>query len=266
VHKSILIGWTLAIVLGTATTTIAISGEGSVTIVHGLPGFTADIYVDGDLLIDGFKPTSIAGPLRVPAGSHDVDIRELGAPATSSPALSGTVDVAPGSNISIVAHLTRGGDPVLSTFENAFERLPAGRSYLVVRYVAIGPPLSVTLDQHRVIKDLTSGGEQRVATSPGSSTIALLSRAGNDVVPSTDIDMEEGAAQIVYVTGSITDRFGLSLMLQSVGGTGSVPSSVLTGDGGLGAEPGFPNWGLALMIAAGITLFVCTLSIVKERA
>ena len=89
--------------------------------------------------------------------------------------------------------------------------------------------------------------------------------SGNDVlIPSTAIHLEEGVAQIVYVVGSTASN--LELMLQSVRGLGSAPSGVLTGDGGLGAEPVFPGWALAVMVAAGVTLLVCTRHLLKVRA
>jgi hypothetical protein len=57
----------------------------------------------------------------------------------------------------------------------------------------------------------------------------------------------------------------LDLMVQAVHGLHSAPSGVLTGDGGLGAEPGFPSWAVALMVGAGATLVVCTRRLLTER-
>ena len=246
--------------------TSAVPRKGSVMIVHGLPGFTADIYVDGELLLDGFEPTSTAGPLRVAPGSYEVDIREVGAPADSPPVLSAVLRVSERSNISIVAHLTRAGDPTLSMFRNSFERLSAGRSLLQVRNVAAAPPLSVQLDDRRVKEALREGSEWGIVTAPGRHMIAFESRTANHVlIPSTGIRLVEGVAQIVYVVGS-ADGDNLDLMLQSVRGLRSAPSGVLTGDGGLGAEPGFPSWAVAVLIAAGATLIACARQLLKERA
>jgi hypothetical protein len=68
--------------------------------------------------------------------------------------LSGTLPVTGGSNISVVAHLSRAGDATLTVFENMFRRLPAGRSLLHVRHVSAGPPLSVRFDGRLVKEDL----------------------------------------------------------------------------------------------------------------
>lgn len=255
----------LVFLVGMTSVTSAAPRKGSVMIIHGLPGFTADVYLDGQLLLDGFKPTSTAGPLRLAPGSYHVDIREVGAAADSPPALSGTLHVSAGSNTSVVAHLTRSGDPTLSIFHNTFQRLSAGRSLLDVRNVAAAPPLSIRLDDHRQKEGFREGREWSIAIAPGRHTIAFESSTANDLlIPSTDIRLEEGVAQIVYVVGS-AKADNLDLMLQSVRGLRSAPSGVLTGDGGLGAEPGFPPWAAAVMIAAGATLIVCTRRLVKER-
>jgi Domain of unknown function (DUF4397) len=269
VRKASIIVGTLLFVVGTAGATPAASTKASVTIVHGLPGFTADIYLDGKLLLNGFRPTSTAGPLRVAPRSYDVDIRVVGAPADSAPVLSATVPIRAGSNISVVAHLTRAGDGygALTVFENTFQRLPAGRSLLRVRHVAGGPPLSVRFDGRLVEENLRFRSEWGTTTDPGPHAISLGSSSANDpLIPSTDFDLEEGVARIVYVVGGPVGSGSLELMVQSVRGLRSTPSGVLTGDGGLGAEPPlFPRWALAVMVAAGVTLLVSARQFLKVR-
>jgi hypothetical protein len=255
----------LVLLVGMTSVTSAASKKASVMIVHGLPGFTADVYVNGELLLDGFKPTSTAGPLQLDPGSYGVDIREVGASPNSPPVLSGTLRLSSRSNISVVAHLTRSGDPTLSVFHNIFEQIPAGRSLLYVRNVAAVAPLSVRLDDRLVKRGLREGGEWGVATAPGRHMIAFGLGAANDVlIPPTDIRLDEGVAQIVYVVGS-AKADNLDLMVQAVHGLHSAPAGVLTGDGGLGAEPGFPSWAIALMVAAGATLVACTRRLLTER-
>ena len=255
---------TLLFVVWMAGVASAEPAKGSVTIIHGVPGFTADIYLDDELLLDGFEPTSTAGPLRVPPASYHVDIREVGAPADSPPVLSGTLDVAAGSNISVVAHLTRAGDPTLTVFHNAFEQLPAGKSLLHVRNVAATTPLSVRLDGRQVKQGLREGGEWSTVTTPTRHMIAF-GAAGDVLIPPTEVHLEEGVAQIVYVVGS-AEGDNLDLMLQTVGGLHSSPSGVLSGDGGLGASPGFPSWAVTVMVAAGVGLLMSARQLMRGRA
>ena len=60
------------------TAAAAEQGRASVSMIHGLPGFTADVYLDDELLLDGFRPTQATEPIKVDAGTYDVDIREAG--------------------------------------------------------------------------------------------------------------------------------------------------------------------------------------------
>jgi uncharacterized protein DUF4397 len=255
----------LLLVGATASVTPAAPRHASVTIVHGLPGFTADIYLDGRLLLDGFAPTETAGPLRVSPRRHEVDIREIGAASDSSPVLSATLRVRSGSNSTIVAHLTGGGEPALTVFDNAFARLPAGRSLLQVRNLAGGRLVSVLLDGREVKAGLRFRGEWGSSTAPGWHRIAFASSTKEVLIPRADIHLTEGVAQVVYVTGS-PGGDDLELMLQRVRGLRSAPSGVLTGIGGLAGEPRFPGWAIAVMVAAGVGLVVSTARLVKERA
>ncbi|HEY8094285.1 MAG TPA: DUF4397 domain-containing protein, partial [Acidimicrobiales bacterium] len=60
----------------------------NVVIVHALRGFTADLYVDGKLLINTFRPERSTDPMAVPAGSHLVEIRAAGTGADTAPAVT----------------------------------------------------------------------------------------------------------------------------------------------------------------------------------
>ena len=55
--------------LGAAMTAASASQDRpSISIIHGLPGFTADIYLDDELLLDGFRPTQATDPMKLDRG------------------------------------------------------------------------------------------------------------------------------------------------------------------------------------------------------
>lgn len=236
------IGTALLLTFAIGASATAAPRGGVVTIVHGLPGFTADVYLEGDLILDGFRPTQSTDPLRLAPGTYDLAIRELGAPADSQPVLEGSVTLKPRSNISIVAHLTADGTETVSIFDNALDRLPAGSSYLVVRDVAAARPFAIRLDQRLVVPSLGPGQERITRMDPGRYNLAVVSKATNEtLIPATAIRLEEGAAQIVYVIGAAGSD-SLDVMLQTVRGLHSSPGKVLSGDGGLAADPSIPWW------------------------
>ncbi|MBV9094168.1 MAG: DUF4397 domain-containing protein [Streptosporangiaceae bacterium] len=80
----------------------AAADNGTVYVVHGLPGRTVDVDVNGKATLTGFRPGEVAGPPSLPAGSHDVTIRKAGDPDGSG-------------NISAVGALMLGGLMLIST-------------------------------------------------------------------------------------------------------------------------------------------------------
>src|SRR5438093_3900940 len=110
--------------LGTAPGAQANPVTATVTVLHALPGFTADVYVNGKLTLSGFKPETATDPLALPPGRYKIDIRDVGAEPTAKPVLSGAVTLTAGQNLSIIAGLTAQGDPELNVFQNDLTRVP----------------------------------------------------------------------------------------------------------------------------------------------
>lgn len=237
----------------------------SVTIVHGLPRFTADVYVNGELLLSGFKAESTTDPLTLTEGEYDVAIRDVGSPPDSEPALQDVITLNGGINVSIVAHLDEGGTPALSVFENDLSQIPAGESRLVVRHQAAAPAIDVLSDGEPLLTDVTSGGEAETNLAVATHEVAVaLAGGGEELVSPTPLQFDEGTAHVVYLIGSAEDDT-LDLMVQTVSGLQSAPSGVATGDGGLAETPGFPVWAAILMIGAGFVFVASTLQLRRSR-
>jgi hypothetical protein len=238
----------------------------SVTIVHGLPRFTADVYVNGELLLSGFKAESTTDPLTLAEGEYDVAIRDVGSPADSEPALQDVITLNGGLNVSIVAHLDEGGSPALSVFENDLSQIPAGESLLVVRHQAAAPAVDVMSDGETLLTDVTSGDEAETNLAVATHEVAVaLAGGGEELVSPTALQFEEGTAHVLYLIGSADDDT-LDLMVQTVSGLESAPSGVATGDGGLAEEPGFPAWAAIVMIGAAFVLVASRLQLRRSRS
>jgi hypothetical protein len=238
----------------------------SVTIVHGLPRFTADVYVNGELLLSGFQAESTTDPLTLTEGEYDVAIRDVGSPADSEPALQDVITLDGGINVSIVAHLDEGGSPALSVFENDMSQIPAGESRLVVRHQAAAPAIDVLSDGETLLTDVTSGGEAEANLAVATHEVAVaLAGGGEELVSPTALQFEEGTSHVVYLIGSAEDET-LGLMVQTVSGLQSAPSGVATGDGGLAETPGFPALAAVLMVGAAFVLVVSGLQLRRSRS
>jgi len=90
----------------------ATGGTASLSVLHGVPDLTVDVWVDGTRTLDDFTPGSLAGPLDLPAGAHSVAITAADAADASSPAI-GPVDLTldAGTSYTAVAHLDAAGQP-----------------------------------------------------------------------------------------------------------------------------------------------------------
>ena len=109
-----------------ATALVAVAGlsygsqsfaqQGSVYVVHGIPGgdlglaadLPVDVSVNGACALTGFTFGEIVGPLGFDAGSYDIDIAlaNTDTPCANDPVLSAPgIQIEAGENYSIVAHL-----------------------------------------------------------------------------------------------------------------------------------------------------------------
>jgi hypothetical protein len=215
----------------------------TVTLVHGIPygpsGFDVDVYVDGDLLVEGFQPKTVTDPVELPAGTHDVEIFETGAdPATDSPAIADSVDVEAGANVSVVAHLAVDASPTLSVFANDTSTLEPGQARVTFRHVAAEQAVDIIADDARLFGGLTNGGEGVSQVPAGEIDVAVVPAGGTEVLLPLEatIDLGEGVNTIVYVVGQLGDgEDSLDFIVQTIAGLHGAPSGVESGLGGLKA-------------------------------
>jgi hypothetical protein len=234
-----------------------------VTVLHALPDFTADVYVNGELTLSGFEPETATDPLELPAGEYTIEIRDVGAAATSKPALKGAVQLKAGQNVSIIAGLTRDGAPALNVFANDLSRVPAGRARLIVRNVADMPSFGVRLDGDLVLKKVRNSGEATKEVGAGVYSFKTTSSSGARIGPH-ELVLEEGTADIVYTVGSAEDGT-LDLMFQTIKGLQNSPGSVLTGDGGFASPPGFPGWATTTIAIAALCFLGSFIVLLRRR-
>ena len=71
----------LAVIAAVALIAFPASAEegGKVSVIHGIPGLTVDVFVNGELTLPGFEPGDVAGPLDLPAGDYALAIAPEGA-------------------------------------------------------------------------------------------------------------------------------------------------------------------------------------------
>jgi hypothetical protein len=259
----------LALILVAAVASVAFAapataapGDGTVTVIHGIPGLTVDVYVNDALTLDDFAPDTVTDPIALPPGDYNLKIRGASDPDTDPPILEANATVTAGLNASIIANLAADGSPTINVFANDVSEIPSGEGRLTVRHTAAAPAVDVRAGGSVVFPNLTNPNEASVELAAGvvSADVVL---AGTDtvVIGPADVDVQAGVSTIVYAVGSAADD-NLHVLVQTISGLGAaapadeaaapVPTAVNTGSAGLVADgDSFPVW-IALVAASAM--------------
>ena len=236
-------------------------GNGAVTVVHGVPDTTVDVWVNGEPTLEGFEPGTVTDPLDLPGGSYEVEIFAAGAdPESEDPVISGSADLEAGADVSLVAHLDADGNPTLGVFANDTSTLDAGDARVTVRHTAAAPAVDV-LANDDVLFPGVENGQEGTADVPAGTVEAAVALAGetDPVLGPADLDLGEGTNTIVYAIGSAEDDT-LDLLVQTISGLHGAPDGVESGLGGLKAAEAqraallpWAGLGAALLLGAAAT-------------
>jgi Domain of unknown function (DUF4397) len=240
------------IALGTPASTGA-ADKPVINLMHGIPGATVDVLVDGAVVIPGFAPgkmqdlSSFAGQTL-----KNVEVRAAG---TTTVVIGPIPELAvPASgNWTVVAHLDASGKPTLTPFENDIKALAAGKGRLTVRHTAAAPAVDILLaDGSRPFTNLVN--PKSVAGDLPAGTIAgakVAPTGGDPIADVPSVDLKAGTNLIVYAVGSLTDKT-FTFYTQSISGLGGAPSAVNTGDAPIEQST---SWvAVMLIVAAGMMM------------
>lgn len=250
------------------------SGTGTVTVIHGVPGVDVDVYVDGEVALEGFTPETVTDPIELPAGDHQVDIRPAGADPADDPIISGSASLPAGANATLIAHLTADGTPTLSAFVNDTSPTAAGEGRLVVRHTAAAPAVDVLSDGTAVVSGLANPDEATLDLPAGTVPAAVAAAGTTEpVIGPVDVPVVAGQVTTVYAIGSLEDdTLGAVVQTITVGEEQAptddttpdevpVPDGVPAGGSGDAADrgPAFPT--TAALVVAGGALLALALSV-----
>jgi hypothetical protein len=231
----------------------AADGDAMLSVLHGVPDTTVDVYVNGELTLDDFAPGDLAGPLELPADTYSVAITAADAEDDSEPVI-GPVDLPleAGTSYTAAAHLDAEGTPTATLFTNDTSAIAAGEGRLTVRHVAAAPAVDVLAGDDPVIEGLENPDEQ-VLDLPAGTVSASVAAAGttDPVIGPADVDVAEGVSTVVYAWGSLEDDT-LALATQTIEGMHSSPDGVDAGQSGDAAATGSP----VVWIAGGAVLLL----------
>lgn len=245
------------------------STNAQLSVLHGVPDLTVDVWVNGERTLDDFTPGSMAGPLDLPAGTYTVAITAADAPDASAPAI-GPVDLnlAAGGNYTAAAHLDAAGKPTATLFTNDVSATAAGQGRLTVRHIAAAPAVDVLAGGTAVVSGLTNPKEQ-VLNLPAGTVSASVAAAGttDPLLGPADVKVADGVNTIVYAWGSLEGK-NLALATQTIDGLNSAPHGVQAGRSGLAATDtvGGASSATSWLLGGLGTLFLAALGLAVVRA
>lgn len=229
----------------------ATSGNASLSVLHGVPGLTVDVWVNGERTLDDFTPGTLAGPLDLPPGTYSVAITAADAADASAPAI-GPVDLPLKADTSYtaVAHLDAAGAPTATLFTNDTSTIAAGQGRLTVRHTAAAPAVDVLAGGTAVITNLSNPNEQKLDLPAGTVSAAVAATGTTTpVIGPADVAVTEGTSTIVYAWGSL-EAGNLQLAVQTIDGLHSAPGGVPSGELGLASETSATSWAVAAALLA----------------
>src|SRR4051795_11524650 len=145
------------------------AGTSEVSVLHGVPGLTVDVYANGNKLLTNFKPGTLTDPVALPEGTYDLKVFAAGKGPSGTPAIEAKgVKVPSGADITVVAHLDADGKPVLTPYVNDVSTLKAGQARITVRHDAAAPAVDVRAGGKPVFTGLTNPKEDSADIPAGT--------------------------------------------------------------------------------------------------
>ena len=263
-----LFGVSLFAVLAVAGPAGAATNDGTVYVVHGIPGVTVDVYVNGTNTLPNFAPGKVAGPLTLPAGSYAIKVFKAGDdPASATAVIDTSVDLPAGANASLVAGLDDAGKPTLFTFVNDVSAAAAGQGRLAVAHTAAAPAVDVLANGSAAFTKLVNGKEATADLAAGtvSASVVATGTTTPALIGPADVPVTAGMLTAVYAIGAPaagSTASTLGVVTQQIPLAAS-QMAVQTGTSGLlDRNGGIPTAALLGMLAAaagilgsGVVLF-----------
>jgi hypothetical protein len=248
-----------ALILAPAAVFLSASPAGAasnakVSVFHGIPGVDVNVYVNGKITLTDFKPGAMAGPLSLPAGTYKVEVTSYAADKAAGKKTAdvigpANIPVKGGHNYTIAAHLTTGGKPTATVFDNDISMLAAGKGRVTVAHIANAPTVAITANGGTLIKSLSNPNSASAVVPAATYKVGVV--AGGATVFSTSLPVAAGVNTIVFAYGTYPATFAVAV--QKISGLGSAPMGVPAGEAGLANDgSSFPGYAWVAMILATI--------------
>jgi hypothetical protein len=219
VKRPLLVLAAAALVAALLAPTTAGAGQsegGQVTIVHAATfdagtNFPVTVCVDGEVFLEEFNTTDIAGPVDLPAANYDVQIfAPPQADCDGAADIQGDLGVAPGADLTAMAYWGPEG-PALAVLNNDSTCVDPGNGRVTARHAAGAGPVDVTVSGAVVLSNLAPGGQASLDVPAGDYPGVEVVLAGTQdlVLDLGTITVVEGVNLVAYVYGGGDGEVGV---------------------------------------------------------
>jgi len=197
------------------------TGDATLNVVHGIPGVTVNVCVNGQDAIPDFQPGDVVSGVELPEGSYDVKIVAASDACAGAAILEADgVNLTAGKSYTAVANLNADGTPNIKLFTNNVKPVRAGKARLVIRHTAEAPAVNVWANGAVLIggDDFVWGASRGFVVPKGSykAKVTLPGQSKAVIGPAT-LTLKPGSAYQVYAWGDGTDGYGLAVVATRVG-------------------------------------------------
>lgn len=219
-----------------ATAASAATAKGTVYVLQGMPGITADVVLDGATVARGIPSATVVGPLRVTAGSHTVAVSSAG-----TQLVSGGVTVGSGASLDVLGYWAAETPtmPRITVLPNDLSPVAAGKARVVVTHGIAGPPADIRVNGKVLFRSVANGESLTVLVPAGTYQVAAVATlSGQTLLPEARLPVRAGTLTRAVAIGAPGMTPAVLVHVLSVPGRVSgdrIPTGVGTGNGGQAA-------------------------------
>lgn len=201
-------GVLMASLFATVGAASAAPGDATLWVVHGVPGATVEVCVNGAAVKEDFMYRQKFSAT-LPAGDYSFALYANGANCTGTPidnaAISRTL-LMDGNNTIVAAPAAKSGKVRFFWFSNDVGNTPRDNFRLSIRHVAVAPAVNVFMNKQRMTNpELTQGSSKTVQLTVGDY-ITRVKPAGSltTVLGPTTLSYASRTAVQLYIVGNST--------------------------------------------------------------
>ncbi len=197
------------------------AGKARLNVVHGIPGVTVNVCVDGTNAIPNFAPGDVVKNVSLAATSHTFKIvAKSDTTCSTAGILVVTTTLKAGKDYTAVAALNAKGNPRLLLFTNNVKPTKSHHGRLAVRHTADAPAVNVWANGAKLVggKRFTFGDRAALQVKKGVYA-AWVSLPGHyaPVIGPRVLKLDAGVAYQVYAWGDGSHGYHLAVVSLKVG-------------------------------------------------